>query len=318
MRPIAMRPWVVLLLLGAAIVSCNKRTGRTVGFAQEGDENDWRTAESKSIQDEAAKRGINLQFNNAQGDLQKQINAVRSFIAQRVDAIILAPKVEAGWEPVLREAKAAKIPVILVDRGVSAPEDLYATLIASDFVAEGQRAAQWLAEHAPAGKEFNIVELEGTAGAAPAIARKQGFDDEIKKHPNMHIIFSQDGNFTVEQGKVVMTTALQTLGKDKINAVYSHNDNMAIGAIQAIEAADKKPGKDIMVVSIDGIRQGLQDVLDGKINCDVECNPLLGPEAFDAVDAVLAGKELPKKKVEKDELFDQSNVTAELLAKRKY
>lgn len=305
-----------VLAMSLILSSCNKKTGKTVGFAQEGDENAWRTAETKSVQSEATRRGINLSFANAQGDLQKQINAVRSFIAQRVGAIILAPKVETGWEPVLKEAKDANIPVILIDRGVSAGPDMYATLIESDFVEEGRRVAEWLAGHTSG--EVNIVELEGTAGSAPANDRKKGFDGEIAKHPNMHIVASQDGNFTREQGKQVMTNFLLTIGKDKINAVYAHNDDMALGAIQAIEAAGKKPGEDIKVVSIDGIHDGLQAILDKKINCIVECNPLLGSDAFDAVEAVMHGKTLEKKMVEKDHLFDQSNVSQDVLNDRKY
>lgn len=315
------RIFLIPSLLAASIlaVSCNqKKAGSTVGFAQEGDENAWRTAETRSMQAEADKRGVHYSFANAQGDKEKQINAVRSFVVQRVHAIILAPKDESGWDPVLQEAHDAKIPVILVDRGVSADPSLYATLIASDFVQEGQRVARWLADDTKGQAEVNIVELEGTAGAAPAIDRKKGFDEEIGKHPNMHILASQDGNFTREQGKKVMTNFLLTIGKDKINVVYAHNDDMALGAIQAIEAAGKKPGTDIKVVSIDGIHDGLQAILDGKINCIVECNPLLGPAAFDAVAAAEKGESLPKRQTQTDALFDQKNVTKEVLAARKY
>jgi simple sugar transport system substrate-binding protein len=318
---VSKRLCLIPAVLTAAVLagSCSqKKSGTTVGFAQEGDENAWRTAESKSMQSEAQKRGIALNFANAQGDKQKQINAVRSFVVQRVDAIILAPKDETGWEPVLKEARDAKIPVILVDRGVSADPSLYTTLIASDFVQEGQRVAQWLTNDTKDQAEVNIVELEGTAGAAPAIDRKKGFDEEIARHPNMHILASQDGNFTREQGKKVMTNFLLTLGKDKINVVYAHNDDMALGAIQAIEAAGKKPGTDIKIVSIDGIHDGLAAILDGKINCIVECNPLLGPDAFDAVEAAIKGQTLPKHKTEADALFDQKNMTKEILADRKY
>lgn len=310
--------FVVSVVCSLALCGCNRKAGKTVGFAQEGAENDWRKAETKSVDSEAEKRGLNLRLTSANGDLQKQINDVRSFIAQRVSAIIIAPKVEDGWEPVLREAQDAKIPVVLVDRGVSAPADLYATLIASDFVVEGRRAADWLATHTPKDQQVNIVELEGSAGSAPAKDRKQGFDDEIAKHPNMHIIFSQDGDFTLERGKQVMTNALQSKGKDNIQVVYAHNDNMALGAIQAIEEQGKKPGKDVKVISIDGIHDALQAILDGKINCVVECNPLLGPDAFDAVQQIWDAKSPPKRKVEQDALFDQSNVTSQLLSERKY
>jgi ABC-type sugar transport system substrate-binding protein len=308
----------VLAAVTAMMLSSCKRSGvPSVGFAQEGDENAWRTAESKSVQAEADKRSIKLSFANAQGDIQKQIDAVRTFVLHGASAIILAPKAETGWEPVLKEARDAKIPVILIDRGVSADPELYTTLIASDFIQEGQRVGQWLAEHSD-NKPMNIVELEGSAGAAPAIDRKKGFDEEITKHSNMKILQSQDGNFTREQGKKVMTNFLLTLGADKINAVYAHNDDMALGAIQAIEAAGKKPGTDIMVVSIDGIHDGLQAILDKKINCIVECNPILGPDAFDAVEQAIKGQPLAKHMTEKDALFDQSNLTKEILADRKY
>jgi len=308
-----------VLVCCCALVSCKtKKTKMAVGFAQEGDENAWRIAETQSVQAEAARRETDLHLASAQGDVEKQIGAVRTFIAQRVDAIILAPKVETGWTPVLKEAKDANIPVILIDRGVSASPDLYATLIESDFVEEGRRAAQWLAEHTR-GQEVNIVELEGSAGSAPAIDRKKGFDEQIKASPKLHILASQDGNFTREGGKQVMTNFLLTLGAERINAVYCHNDDMALGAIQAIEAAGKKPGHDIKILSIDGIHDGIQAVLDKKINCIVECNPLLGSDAFDAIEAILLDhKTLPKKMTEKDALFDESNVTKELLDSRKY
>lgn len=307
----------VLAASALLLNSCKKSGEPSVGFAQEGDENAWRTAESKSIQAEAERRNIKLNFANAQGDIQKQIDAVRTFVLHKVSAIILAPKAETGWEPVLKEAADAKIPVILIDRGVSADPSLYTTLIASDFVEEGQRIGQWLAEHSD-NKPMSIVELEGSAGAAPAIDRKKGFDGEIAKHSNMKILASQDGNFTREQGKKVMTNFLLTLGADKINAVYAHNDDMALGAIQAIEAAGKKPGVDILIVSIDGIHDGLQAVLDGKINCIVECNPILGPDAFDAVEQAIKGQALAKHMTEKDAIFDQKNLTKEILADRKY
>jgi simple sugar transport system substrate-binding protein len=307
-----------LLVTSMVLFSCRNKTGNTVGFAQEGDENAWRTAETQSMKSEAQKRGVDLSFANAQGDKEKQINSVRSFVVQRVNAIILAPKDETGWDPVLKEARDAKIPVILVDRGVGADPSLYATLIASDFVQEGQRVAQWLVDDTKVQNEVNIVELEGTAGAAPAIDRKKGFDEEIAKHPNMHILASQDGNFTREQGKKVMTNFLLTLDKDKINVVYAHNDDMALGAIQAIEAAGKKPGSDIKVLSIDGIHDGLQAILDGKINCIVECNPLLGLAAFDAVAAAQKGETLPKRQTQTDAIFDQKTLTKEILANRRY
>src|SRR5213592_4273906 len=172
----------------------------TVGFSQIGAESAWRTAETASIRYEAAKRGVNLKFSDAQQKQENQIKALGTFIAQRVDAIILAPVVEAGWEPILKQAKAAKIPVILVDRGVNVSDDsLYTTLIASDFVAEGKMAGTWLGKRLNG--KGNVVELQGTPGAAPAIDRKKGFEEGLRNFPDLKIIKSQTGEFTRAKGK---------------------------------------------------------------------------------------------------------------------
>jgi galactofuranose transport system substrate-binding protein len=280
----------------------------TVGFAQVGAESDWRVAESKSIKDEAAKRGIDLKFSDAQGKQENQFKAIRSFIAQGVDAIILAPKVETGWEQILKEAKQAKIPVVLVDRGINVTDDsLYATLIASDFVAEGRMAGDWLAKKT--GGKAKIIELEGSPGAAPAIDRKKGFAQSIAAHPKMIIIASQSGDFETGKGKEVMETLLQQHGKD-VTAVYAHNDNMALGAIEAIKAAGKKPGVDILVVSIDAVKAAFTAMVAGELNCTVECSPLLGALAR-------KGEPMPKKTVVPDQVFEQS-VAAKELPNRKY
>jgi simple sugar transport system substrate-binding protein len=290
-------------------------SGKVVGFSQIGAESTWRTAETESIKSEAAKRGVDLRFVDAQDKQENQIKALRAFIAQKVDAIILAPKVETGWEPVLKEVKAAKIPVILVDRGIEVKDDsLYATLIASDFVAEGRMAGEWLAKKTNG--KANIVELQGTPGAAPANDRKKGFAEAIASHPDMKIIKSQTGDFTRDKGKQTMEAFLKVEGRN-INAVYAHNDDMALGAIQAIEEAGLKPGTDIIVVSIDGVKDAFQAMVDGKLNCTVECNPLLGPAAFDAVEALTSGKELPKKTIVQDKLFEQSQAK-EVIGSRKY
>ena len=287
----------------------------TVGFSQVGAESAWRTAETDSIKSEAAKRGVTLKFSDAQGKQENQIKAVRSFIAQGVNAIILAPVVETGWEPVLREAKRSKIPVILVDRGIKvADESLFATLIASDFIDEGKMAADWLIKKT-SGKA-SIVELQGTPGAAPAIDRKKGFEEGIKSQPGMKIIASQSGDFRRAGGKEVMEALLKKHGNE-ITAVYAHNDDMALGAIQAIEEAGKKPGSDILVISIDGVKGAFESMVAGKLNCTVECNPLLGPMAFDAVEKALKGEKLPKKSIVQDKVYDQSTAS-EVIGRRKY
>jgi simple sugar transport system substrate-binding protein len=302
-----------VLLCGCGKQSGGKKT--VVGFSQIGAESGWRTAETKSIRSEAEKRGVDLRFSDAQQKQENQIKALRTFLAQNVNAIILAPVVETGWEPVLKEISRAKIPVILVDRGINvSDESLYTTLIASDFVSEGRMAAEWL------GKKLNgkgnVVELQGTPGAAPAIDRKKGFEQGIKAFPDIKIIKSQTGEFTRAKGKEVMEAFLKAEGKN-INAVYGHNDEMALGAIQAIEEAGLKPGTDIILVSIDGVKPAFEAMVAGKLNCTVECNPLLGPAAFDAIEAVLAGKPVPKKTIVKDEIFDQS-VAKNVIASRNY
>jgi len=304
---------LVVLLCGCGKKSDGKKT--VVGFSQIGAESGWRTADTKSIRSEAEKRGVDLRFSDAQQKQENQIKALRTFLAQNVNAIILAPVVETGWEPVLKEISRAKIPVILVDRGINvSDESLYTTLIASDFVSEGRMAAEWL------GKKLNgkgnVVELQGTPGAAPAIDRKKGFEQGIKAFPDIKIIKSQTGEFTRAKGKEVMEAFLKAEGKN-INAVYAHNDDMALGAIQAIEEAGLKPGTDIILVSIDGIKSAFEAMVAGKLNCTVECNPLLGPAAFDAIEAVLASKPVPKKTIVKDEVFDQS-IARDVIEGRKY
>lgn len=286
----------------------------TVGFSQVGAESAWRTAETESIKAEAVKRGVTLKFSDAQGKQEAQIKAVRSYIAQGVDAIILAPVVETGWDPVLREARDAKIPVVLVDRGIKTTDaSTFATLIASDFVSEGRMAADWLAKKS--GGKAVIIELQGTTGAAPAIDRKKGFEAGLTGQPGMKIVASQSGDFRRSGGKEVTEALLKV--HPEVTAVYAHNDDMALGAIQALEEAGRKPGSDVLVVSIDGVRSAFEAMAAGKLNCTVECNPLLGPMAFDAVEKALRGEPLPKTTVVQDRVFDSGGAAAEL-PNRKY
>jgi simple sugar transport system substrate-binding protein len=286
-----------------------------IGFAQTGAESAWRTANSESIKSEAAKRGIDLKFSDGQGKQENQIRAVRSFITQGVDAIVIAPIVATGWDPVLREAKRAKIPVILTDRAIqTADESLYVCFIGSDFYEEGRMAADWLAKHVNG--KGNIVELQGTPGSDPANERRKAFADAITKYPGLKIIDSQSGDFERTRGKQVMEAFLKKHGRN-FTIVYAHNDDMALGAAQAIEEAGLKPGKDITIVSIDAVREAVQAVAAGRLNCTVECNPLFGPSVFDTVAKVLRGEKVPKKIINKDELFDATNAAA-ALPNRKY
>ena len=299
---------------GAADKPAGKKV--SVGFSQIGAESGWRTANTDSIKAEAAKRGIDLQFADAQQKQENQIKALRSFIAQGVDVIAFSPVVETGWQPVLTEIKKAGIPVILTDRAVNVTDDsLYVTFIGSDFVTEGQRAGEWLAK-ATGGKAV-IAELVGTPGSAPAIDRKKGFEEVLAKNPGMKIVKSQSGNFTRAQGKEVMESFLKSPDAKNITALFAHNDDMALGAIQAMEEAGIKPGKDIIIVSIDGVKGAFEAMAAGKLNCTVECNPLIGPQLFDAVNDVMAKKELPKRIEVKEGVYDQSQAAAEL-PNRKY
>ncbi|TQK10320.1 ABC transporter substrate-binding protein [Herbaspirillum sp. SJZ107] len=291
----------------------------TIGFSQVGAESEWRTANTASIKAAAKQSGINLKFADAQQQQQNQVKAIRSFIAQRVDVIAFSPVVETGWETVLREAKNAKIPVILTDRAVKVSDpSLYVSFIGSDFVEEGRRAGRWLQDYAKKNpnKQLNIVELQGTTGAAPANDRKKGFAEVIAGNPKMKIIRSQTADFTRTKGKEVMEAFLKSEGKN-INVLYAHNDDMAIGAIQAIEEAGLKPGKDIVIVSIDGVRGAFEAMMQGKLNATVECNPLLGPTLMQTAQAVAAGKPVAQRITVTEGVFP-AEVAAKEFPNRKY
>ncbi len=277
-----------------------------VGFSQIGAESGWRTANTESIKSEAAKRGIDLRFADAQQKQENQIKALRSFAAQGVDVIAFSPVVTTGWEPVLREIKKKNIPVVLSDRAVDVTDDsLYVSFIGSDFIEEGRRAGNWLAK-ATGGKAV-IAELQGTPGSAPAIDRKKGFAEVLQKYPNMKIVKSQSGDFTRAKGKEVMESFLKSSDGKAITALYAHNDDMALGAIQAIEEAGMKPGQDIKIVSIDGVKGAFEAMVAGKLNATVECNPLIGPQLFDTVEALKAGKTVPKRIEVKEGIFEQKD-----------
>jgi galactofuranose transport system substrate-binding protein len=316
-RRTALQGAAVLALAGTVPLAFGQKK-IVLGFSQIGAESEWRTANSESIKSAAKESGIDLKFADAQQKQENQIKALRSFIAQKVDVIAFSPVVETGFETVLREAKAAKIPVILTDRAVSAKDDsLWVTFMGSDFLEEGRKAGRWLTENMK-GKsgEVNIVELQGTVGSAPAIDRKKGFEEIIKADPKFKIIRSQTGDFTRAKGKEVMEAFLKA-DAGKINVLYAHNDDMAIGAIQAIEEAGLKPGKDIVIVSVDGVKGAFEAMMAGKLNVTVECSPLLGPQLMKAVKDVVAGKPVPKRIVTQEGIFPME-VAAKEFPNRKY
>ncbi|GAB2451224.1 ABC transporter substrate-binding protein [Xylanimonas ulmi] len=312
-----------LLALGACSSGSSANTADnggddtiTIGFAQVGAESGWRTANTDSIKSTlTADNGFDLKFSDAQQKQENQIQAIRSYIAQGVDVIAFSPVVESGWDAVLQEAKQAGIPVILTDRAVDTDDDsLYESFIGSDFVEEGRRAGEWVSQNLGT-EPINVVELQGTTGSAPAIDRKEGFADAIADNSNVTVIDSQTGNFTRAEGKTVMEGFLQA--HSDIDVVFAHNDDMALGAIEAIEAAGKVPGKDIKLISIDGVKDGMTALADGKISYIVECNPLLGPDLAEIAKKVVAGEPVDKRIVTKDEAFDQEAAKA-ALPDRKY
>jgi len=244
--------WLGGAFMGASLLMAGSSAfAVTIGFSQVGDEGDWRPAFSKDMQDEAKKEGIDLKFADAQGKEEEQLKAVRAFIAQKVDAIIIAPVVVTGWDQVLQEAKRAGIPVFLADRDVDvADKSLYVARISADFNLEGRLAGAWLA--AASKGNCNVVEEQGTTGAAPAIERKKGFEAVLALFPNMKIVKTQSGDFTTEGGKKVMEAFIKSTDNLKgICASFAHNDNMQLGAIQAMKEAGLKPGKDVLMVSVD-------------------------------------------------------------------
>jgi len=293
----------------------------TMGFAQVGAESGWRTANTKSIQGSAEADGIDLKFSDAQQKQENQIKAIRSYIQQKVDVIAFSPVVETGWDAVLQEAKRANIPVILTDRSVDSEDtSLYKTFLGSDFVLEGKKAGEWLVENAADADvdgdgNINVVQIEGTTGAAPAIDRGEGFADAIAADPSIKVVASQTGDFTRDGGKQVMESFLQS--EKGIDVVFAHNDDEGLGAIEAIEAAGLVPGKDIKIITVDAVKDGMQALADGKISFIVECNPLLGPQLMDLAEKVVAGEEVPARVVTEESTFTQEQAV-EALPDRQY
>jgi ABC-type sugar transport system substrate-binding protein len=285
-----------------------------VGYAQIGAESEWRTANTVSVKETAEQLGIELKFSDAQQKQENQIKAIRSFIAMKVDVIGVPALVETGWETVFRESKDAGIPIILVDRRAAVPEDLYVSYLGSDFLEEGRNSARVLAKIVNG--KANIVELVGTVDSAPANDRYKGFREILKDYPDMKIIDSQSGDFTRAKGKEVMEVFLKKHGKN-ITALYAHNDDMATGAIQAIEEYGLKPGVDIKIVSVDAAHGAFEAMIAGKLNATVECNPLLGPQFLELALKVVNGEPVPKWVPSKESIYFPDNAK-DILPTRKY
>lgn len=283
-----------------------------VGFAQIGQESGWRDAETASIQFYAGQNvdTIDLKFADAQQKQENQIKAIKSFIEMGVDVIGLAPVVETGWDAVFTEAQEAGIPIVLVDRKADVDESLYSTFIGSDFIEEGKNAAIEMGKLLE--EKGKIVELEGTVGASAANDRKTGFDEEIKaNHPDIEILESQTGDFTRAKGKEVMESFIKTYGEE-IKGVYAHNDDMMLGAIEAIKEAGFKPGEDIKTVSVDGVKGIFEAMAAGEANVTVECNPLLGEQFFNTCQKLKNGEEVEKWVKSEEGIYRQDTAAADL------
>lgn len=281
----------------------------TVGYAQVGAESDWRTANTESFKSTfTEENGYKLIFDDAQQKQENQIKAIRSFIQQGVDYIVVAPVVETGWETVLEEAKEAGIPVILSDRQMQLSDDsLYEAWVGGNFVKEGETCGDWLADYLEGqgrgDEEINIVTIQGTIGASAQVGRTEGMDNKLAEHSNWKMLDRQSGEFTQAKGQEVMESILKQHGDD-IDVVYCENDNEAFGAIDAIEAAGYEVGSEdgqIMVMSFDTTNAGLTDTLSGKITLDTECNPLHGPRVEEIIKQLEDGKE-PEKQAYVDEV----------------
>ncbi len=305
-------------VIGSLVMSASAMASLTVGFSQIGSESGWRAAETAVSKDEAQKRGITLKISDAQQKQENQIKAVRSFIAQGVDAIFIAPVVQTGWGPVLEEAKDNNIPVFLLDRGITVDDDsLYMTAVTADNVLEGKVAGQWLID-AVKDKPCNVVELQGTVGASVAIDRKEGFGEAIAATPSIKIVRTQSGEFTRSKGKEVMESFIKAEnGGKNICAVFAHNDDMAIGAIQAIKEAGLKPGKDILIVSIDAVPDIFKAMMEGDANATVELTPNMAGPAFDALQSYKdSGAQPPKKIVTESKLYLPNDAQTQLELKK--
>jgi len=278
-----------------------------LGFSQLGDESTWRTQNSFSIKSAAKRYRIKIMFEDAMQDQANQIKALRSFIAYKVDVIAFSPLVETGWDTVLGEAKAAGIPVILVDRMIdTADKSLYACALCSDFNLEGRRAGEFLIKkYKNAQGPINIVEIAGTKDSTPAIGRYGGFRKVLSAYPKFKVIFSEDGDFMASKGREIMQKVLSLHAPKSINVLYSHNDDMTFGAIEVMREAGIQPGKDITIISVDATQRSIDYLKEGVINCVIECNPNTGSQVMELAQKVNGGEMVPKKTYIEETMFDE-------------
>lgn len=316
---------IALLALATLFIGCSRdpdaersAARHVLGLSPNQTEANWNAANIESIRKAASEAGVELRLENAHRSQQNQVAALRSFVRQGVDVIAFSPVVENGWDAVLREVRLAGIPVVLIDRDIEVgDESLFVSLVGSDFVEEGRRAARWLLENTrDMTGEIGIVELRGTVGSAPANDRKIGFAEIISADSRYRIIRSQSADFDRARAHEIMKDFLEAEGR-RIRVLFAHSDTMALAAIEAIEEAGFKPGSDILVISIEGSRRGLEAILAGKLNVTVECNPLLGPPLMQVIGDLAAGKPVPRRVITQEAVFTRENAAAEL-PNRKY
>ncbi|MBQ8013830.1 MAG: ABC transporter substrate-binding protein [Treponema sp.] len=327
-----------LSIVALSLVACKKKETQTaeatptrqasnrtikVGYAQVGHESAWRTANSSSFKTTMTPaNGYDLIYIDADGNQEVQIAAIRDFIAQNVDYIVVAPVIETGWDEVLKEAKDAAIPVILSDRQMKLEDDsLYLCWVGGNFLKEGRDGVKWLDAYLEGkglgSEEINIVDLQGTIGASAQVGRTQGIEEGIKAHPNWNLIAQKSGDFRTDGGKATMEEIIKEVGIDKINVLFAENDDMALGAIEAIKAAGKKPGEDIIIITFDAGHEVFLRMIAGEINCACECNPLHGPRVAEIINTLENGGSVEKIQYVDEAVFDQSNA-AEILPTRQY
>ncbi|MBE0601584.1 MAG: ABC transporter substrate-binding protein [Firmicutes bacterium] len=291
--------------------------GVLLGFSQLGSESGWRLGNTKDIQEAAHRAGVQLMFENAEQKQENQIKAIRSFIAYQVDVIAFAPIVEDGWDNVLAEAKAADIPVLISDRRISTEdESLYAGFIGSDFEQEGIRAGEYLLQKTANDGHVNIVEISGTIDSTPMQQRASGFREVLAGNDKFTILESVSGDFLRSKGKEVMQGLLKRHGN--IDVLYSHNDAMTFGAIEAIEEAGLVPGKDIVIITVDGEQEAVDLLMEGKINCVVDCTPLIGDIIMELAKKLADGEPIPRDTFSQERSFTEFDTDLESLPPRGY
>ncbi|MBB4755238.1 ABC transporter substrate-binding protein [Actinoplanes lobatus] len=288
-----------------------------LGFSQVGSESGWREANTASIKKAAERNRITLKFDNAEGDQKKQIAAIQSYIAAKVNVIAFSPVVETGWDDVLRQARDAGIPVVLTDRLIETlDESLYVSSIGAEFASEGNLAALYLEnDYEGTSGHVNVVELLGTRGSSPTKLRTEGFRETASRHGKLRVMDSETGNWTVAGGEAAMKKLLRRV--KTIDAVFAQNDDMGLGAIKALQAAGKKPGTDVRIVTVDATRAGLTALAAGKLNYVVECSPEIGEQLMAVVVDLFFGGQV-QKRVESEKAVFDSDSAADALPDRTY